>query len=86
MNSKYLEIYNPPISSIAIDEIDLNTFTISAHYNKRPDLLAYDELGDSRLWWVFALFNRQKLRDPVNDFKSGVELKIPTKAQIERLI
>ena len=59
---------------------------LAGQYNKRPDLLAHDLYGDSRLWWVFTLFNRQKLRDPVNDFKSGVKLNVPGKSQIERLI
>ena len=86
LNSKNLETYVPPFNPAEIDELSLQDFTITAHYNKRPDLLAHDQYGDSRLWWVFALFNRKKLRDPINDFKSGVELNIPTKPQIERLI
>lgn len=86
MNSKYLEMYNPPFIASVIDELSLQSFTITAHYNKRPDLLAHDQYGDSRLWWVFTIFNRQKLRDPIHDFKSGVELNIPNRAQLERLI
>ena len=31
-------------------------------------------------------YGLKKLRDPINDFKSGIELNIPTKSQIERLI
>ena len=85
-NSKYLEAYVPPIDVAQIDELSLDSVTLAGHYNKRPDLYAHDRYGDSRLWWVFTLFNRQKLRDPINDFKSGVELNIPTKSQIERLI
>ena len=86
MNSKYLEMYNPPFTASAIDELSLESVTITALYNKRPDLLAHDQYGDSRLWWVFTVFNRQKLRDPIHDFKSGVELNIPNRAQLERLI
>ena len=86
LNSKNLETYVPPFSSNEIDKLSLQDFTITAHYNKRPDLLAHDQYGDSRLWWVFTVFNRQKLRDPIHDFKSGVELNIPNRAQLERLI
>jgi len=86
MNSKYLETFVPPIDVTQIDELSLTSLTLAGQYNKRPDLLAHDQYGDSRLWWVFTFFNRQKLRDPVNDFKSGVKLNIPTKSQIERLI
>ena len=86
MNTKYLEMWNPPFTADDVDELSLTSFTITAHYNKRPDLLAHDQYGDSRLWWVFSIFNRQKLRDPINDFKSGIELNIPGKAQIEGLI
>jgi len=35
--------------------------TISAVYNQRPDLMAHDIYGDSRLWWVFAMRNPNSL-------------------------
>ena len=79
----FLDINSLPTIPKSVDD---DIYIIDARYHERPDLLAYDRYGSSRLWWVFALFNRKKLRDPINDFKSGVELNIPTKPQIERLI
>jgi hypothetical protein len=52
---------------------------VTAKYNLRPDLLAYDLYGDSRLWWVFAERNPNALKDPVGDFRTGVILSIPDK-------
>jgi len=42
-------------------------------------LLAYDLYGNSKLWWVFAQFNQDKLKDPVVDFLPGLEIQVPTK-------
>lgn len=47
-------------------------------YNCRPDLLAYDLYGDSRLWWVFAQRNPNTLKDPLYDFTTGTNIFIPT--------
>jgi hypothetical protein len=43
----------------------------------RPDLLAYDLYSDSRLWWVFAQRNSNRLKDPVFDFVAGTGIYIP---------
>jgi hypothetical protein len=47
-------------------------------YNCRPDLLAHDLYGDSRLWWVFAQRNPNTLKDPLYDFTTGTNIFIPT--------
>lgn len=52
-------------------------FEITPVYNQRPDLLAYDTYGDSRLWWVFAARNPNVLLDPLFDFVTGVKIYIP---------
>lgn len=47
-------------------------------YEYRPDLLAYDLYGDSRLWWVFAERNPNKLgEDPYFNFTTGTGIYIP---------
>ena len=47
-------------------------------YQYRPDLLAHDLYSDSRLWWVFAARNPNKLAyDPYFDFVAGLEIYIP---------
>ena len=76
VNRKFLELYNP---TITIDSLSdrIISFTLQAKYDRRPDLLAQDMYGNSRLWWVFAHYNRDKLRDPVMDFKAGIEIEAP---------
>ena len=76
VNRKFLELYNP---TITIDSLSdrIISFTLQAKYDRRPDLLAQDMYGNSRLWWVFAHYNRDKLRDPIMDFKAGIEIEAP---------
>jgi hypothetical protein len=52
--------------------------TINLTYQHRPDLLAYDLYGDSRLWWVFAQRNPDSLINPLLDFVVGKSIRIPT--------
>lgn len=53
-------------------------YTLPAVYEYRPDLLAYDLYSDSRLWWVFAARNPNKLGpDPYFSFKAGIGIYIP---------
>lgn len=51
----------------------------------RPDLLAHALYGNSRLWWVFALRNPDIIKDPLNDFKAGVSIKLPSQEVIKTL-
>jgi len=74
VNNQYLDIMiNRPIFS---DPTDMY-WQITAVYNLRPDLLANDLYNDSRLWWVFAQRNPNKLKDPLFDFVLGVSIYIP---------
>jgi hypothetical protein len=50
---------------------------INQTYHLRPDLLAYDLYGDSRLWWVFAQRNPNRLKDPLFDFVLGTGIYLP---------
>ena len=36
-------------------------YTIESQYNHRPDLLAFDLYGNTKLWWVFAQRNMDVL-------------------------
>lgn len=51
--------------------------TITAAYEHRPDLLAYDLYGDAGLWWVFAMRNPNVLKNPIADFFSGQSILLP---------
>ena len=74
VNGKFLDIMiNRPIPMLASDL----TWTITTAYEYRPDLLAFDLYNDSRLWWVFAQRNPNKLKDPLFDFTIGKSIYIP---------
>lgn len=73
-NNQFLDVMiNRPIPMLADDVY----YQIQQVYNYRPDLLAYDLYSDSRLWWVFAQRNPNKLKDPLFDFVTGLEIYIP---------
>lgn len=79
----YLDLWNP----IEIPEsINDREYVIESKYNQRPDLLAHAEYGSPRLWWVFAMANKDVLVDPMGDFIAGKTIIIPSQTTIERLI
>ena len=83
LNRKYLELYEPLLKGDNLSE-DTMTFVIESKHNKRPDLLAFEMYGSSRLWWVFAHYNRDTLNDPIMDFTSGTKIKAPRTFRITR--
>jgi hypothetical protein len=75
VNYEYLDVMvNRPINADPTDQY----WQITAGYNLRPDLLASDMYNDSRLWWVFAQRNPNKLKDPLFDFTTGTGIYLPT--------
>ena len=76
----YLDIWKPiAIPKSANDE----SFVITPRYHERPDLLAFDKYGTTRLWWIFAMRNPDILVDPIRDFTSGTEITLPSLKTIE---
>lgn len=53
-------------------------YEILSQYENRPDLLAYDLYGDPNLWWVFAVRNKDIIKDPIYDMYPGQKIKLPT--------
>jgi hypothetical protein len=72
----YTDLYNPPFTP---DFTKTNTFTITQRFVRRPDLLAYELYEEAAYWWVFALYNRNQILDPINDFKLGTTILVPTR-------
>jgi hypothetical protein len=71
----YLDVLKlPRISSRSDDEY----YTIENKYDKRPDLLAYDLYGSTRLWWVFIVRNMDLFEDPIDDFTAGTIIRLPS--------
>mgnify|MGYP000279992058 CR=1 FL=1 len=77
INNQYLDLLN--VSNIDVENTATTSVKLEAKYNEKPDLLAYDLYGNSKLWWVFALFNQDKLKDPILDFKSGITITVPVR-------
>lgn len=74
LGKKYLDLYTPAIS---INYENTYELTLVSKYEHRPDLLALDLYQDSRLWWVFTLYNRNKILDPIYDFVPGLTIRVP---------
>ena len=79
----YLDIINlPPIPKLASDQL----FTVNRTYQLRPDLLAFDLYGDSRLWWVFIQRNLDVLEDPIFDFVPGTKIYLPKSSSLSSIL
>jgi hypothetical protein len=82
-NSKFLDVMiNRPIPMNPSDVY----YTILPVYEYRPDLFAYDMYNDSRLWWVFAQRNPNRLKDPLFDFKSGLSIYVPKLETLKQIL
>lgn len=74
INDLYLDQYVPPV---IVNPENIRKITLEQKYEKRPDLLAHDLYGDSDLWWVFTVYNRNKILNPIYDFKEGMTIRVP---------
>jgi hypothetical protein len=83
VNGWYLDTLNiRPVSESASDYL----YTIQPQYTYRPDLLAYDLYGDSKLWWVFIQRNLDVLQDPILDFVPGAQIYICQLSQLKSVL
>ena len=64
-------------------EPDDIVYTIKSQHGLRPDLLAYDLYGDVNLWWVFAVRNKDLIKDPVFDMIPGQKIYLPKLSTIK---
>ena len=85
VDGEYLGIMEP-YTAIPRDGSDAS-FTITAQYEFRPDLLAQDLYNDSRLWWVFASRNPNAIGpDPYFNFKTGLNIFVPRMDTLKRVL
>ena len=83
VNNNFLDLMvNRPIP---MDPSDIY-WEIAQVYEYRPDLLAYDLYSDSRMWWVFAQRNPNRLKDPYFDFVAGTGIYLPKLAMITQIL
>lgn len=79
---KYLDIWNPVKIVESANDVSM---VIESKYHKRPDLMAFDIYGSPRLWWIFAIRNKDVLIDPIEDFVSGMSVVVPSVDTVEGL-
>lgn len=79
----YLDYFN--IRPVAAEDDDI-LYEIESQFNFRPDLLSEYLYDTPKLWWVFAQRNMDIIRDPIFDFRSGVEIFVPKKTGLFRLL
>jgi hypothetical protein len=83
VNNKFLDVMvNRPIPLNPSDVY----WEITTVYEYRPDLLAYDLYSDSRLWWVFASRNPNRLKDPYFDFTTGTGIYLPKMDMLKQVL
>lgn len=75
-HGNYLDVMQYRPITKRSDDVD---YTVEVTYQHNPQRLAFDLYGDTRLWWVFAARNPNKIKDPIFDLKAGVTIKIPFK-------
>ena len=83
IKDNYLDIIDMPVIKSSAND---RYYTIESKYDRRPDLLAYDLYGDTRLWWVFVRRNMNKIQDPINDFRSGITIRLPDKTALASIV
>lgn len=82
-NGQYLDVLQiRPVPAQSDDVL----YTVQPQYTHRPDLLAHDVYGTSKLWWVFAQRNMDVLKDPVFDLIAGVDIFLPKASQLQKLL
>jgi hypothetical protein len=67
-------------------ESDDILYDIEPQFHNRPDLLSFYLYDTTKLWWVFAQRNMDTIRDPIFDFRSGVQIYVPKKTGLFKLL
>ena len=82
-NSLFLELLQ--IRPVPAEPDDF-LYTIENQYEHRPDLLAFDVYGESKLWWVFVQRNLSVLKDPIFDFTPGTKIYLPKQSNLKQYL
>lgn len=82
-NGSYLDILSLRNIPSLPEDVE---YEILPQYENRPDLLAYDLYGDVNLWWVFAVRNKDIIKDPIFDMYPGQKIKVPLMETLQRVL
>jgi hypothetical protein len=83
ISNGYLDTYVPRVIPSEKDDV---LFEITSTYENRPDLLAYDLYKNEKLWWVFSVRNKEKIKDPIFDMRAGAKIYLPKITTIQRVL
>jgi hypothetical protein len=75
LDETFLDVNNLPSLPQNVND---ERYVINAMYDERPDLLAHELYGSTRLWWVFAIRNPDLIKDPIRDFRTGLRIFLPS--------
>jgi len=77
----YLDFWTPPNLTAGPND---TLITLASRYNHRPDLLSYDYYKKADYWWVFMMRNPDVISDPIWDFKTGIQIFVPSVDSLPR--
>lgn len=78
-NGFYMGYYEP--INIPFDSTDYY-IVIPTEYDLKPGGLAQKLYNDPQLMWIFSVFNRDIITDPLFDFRAGTIIRVPTKDRL----
>lgn len=73
----YLDLWNADGVDI-LPNINDREYVIETMYHERPDLFAFNQYGNAKLWWVLPIRNKDILIDPISDFSAGTKIWVPS--------
>lgn len=73
-NGSYLDVLSLREVPSEVDDVQ---YTVTSQYEYRPDLLAHALYSDVDLWWVFAVRNKDIIKDPIYDLYAGQTIYLP---------
>lgn len=82
----YLDLANLPTARKLAEGQRLEQHVVTSRQQYRPDLLSFDLYGNSSYWWTIVLLNRDTLKDPIRDLKTGTVLRIIPSASIAGVV
>lgn len=80
-NINYLDFWDPPAVTGSTSD---TLISLDSRYDKRPDLLSFDLYQTVEYWWVFMVRNPDVISDPIWDFKTGIQIFVPSKDMLPR--
>ena len=79
----YLDFWNPPYIPITVND---KLYKIEQKYHQRPDILSFDLYKTPNYWWVFAVRNPDKIKDPIFDLTAGTIIYITPSTSLPGMI